>query len=51
MKEEKRNTAELFFALNSYGLSLLAGDLFQIFVVSHVLDYRESCKWVSDGSG
>ena len=46
----KKNIVELFFVLYSYGLSLLAGYLFQIFVVSHVLDYRESCKWVSYGS-
>lgn len=49
-QEKKRNIVELFFALYSYRLSLLAGYLFQIFVVSRVLDYRESCKWVSDGS-
>lgn len=38
----KKNIVELFFVQHSYGLSLLAGYLFQIFVVSHVLDYRES---------
>lgn len=46
----KKTIAELFFVPYSYGLSSLVGYLSQAFVVSHALDYRESCKWVSYGS-
>lgn len=49
-QEETKDLVELSSVLHSYGLSLLAEHLFQIFVVSRVPEYRDACKWVSYGN-
>lgn len=49
-ERKKGEIGDLFFVLCSYRLSFVDGYLFQIFVVFHVLDSRDACKLVSDGS-
>jgi hypothetical protein len=46
----KEEIGELSFVVCSYRLSFVDGYLFQIFVVFRVLNSRDACKLVSDGS-